>query len=173
MIWLDLLRRFWPYLALSVGLIVGAWYTHHTGFVSGYAASEAKWRPAFDEATRARDAANAKARQTESDSSALSSQTEKAHGEQIASLNLRAADAAERIRALSVRIAASHSSCGPVPTISGSPAVADAAASGESRAERAGTSISDTGRRCEADAITLANLQQWVTEQRGIFSRTN
>lgn len=170
MIWADLLRKLWPYLAGVALLSGGALYLSHIRYEAGYAASEAKWRPAFDEATRARDAANAKARQTESDSTALSAQSEKTHAEAIASLNLRAADAAERIHALSVRIAASHSSCERLPTIPGATPVVDAAASGESRAERVGASISDTGRRCEADALNLSTLQNWLIEQRGIFT---
>ena len=171
--WAGLLLRFWPYLA-GAALIIGAgWYLHHAGFESGYAASEAKWRPLFAAAERARDAANEKARRKEEDSSALSAQTEKQHAETLVSLQSRAADADKRLRALSVRLATASSCRVSMPETSGTSSVPDAAAPSAERAERAGASISDTGRRCEIDASTLAEWQRFYTELRSTINRTD
>lgn len=167
--WLVVLRRFWPYLLGAVAVIGASWYFHHAGYESGYAASEAQWQPRFAEAGRARDAANAKARQQETESTALTQKAEVDHEKAVASLTLRAADADQRIRALGVRLAAAGARRCEVPPISGAATVPDAAPPSTERAERAGASISDTGRRCEADAIALAALQRWLTEQRAIL----
>ena len=172
--WLLLLRRFWPYVAASAALIGSGWYLHHTGYGSGYAASEAQWQARFAEAERARDAANAKAHQQEIESTALTQKAETDHEKAVESLTLRAADADQRIRALGVRLAAAASAgrCA-VPPVSGASPVADAAPASTERAERAGASISDTGRRCEADAIALGALQRWLTEQRAVLGSPN
>jgi hypothetical protein len=159
---------------LGAVVVIGSdWYFHHAGFNSGYAASEAQWQPRFAEAERARDAANAKARQQETESAALTQKTEADHEKAIASLNLRAADAEQRIRALGVRLAAASTRRCEVPAISGAAAVPDAAPASAERAERAAASIGDTGRRCEADAVTLAALQRWLSEQRAILGMPN
>lgn len=168
MIWLDIVRRFWKPLA-AVALIIGAWaWAHHTGYESGYAASEAHWRPAFDEATRARDAANAKARQTESDSSALSSQTEKAHGEQIASLNLRAADAEHRYASL-LRQHPANSCRGAVRENGGATPESDAAGASSELIDRTSRDFAALARRCESDAAALTDLQGWIRGQQVIL----
>jgi hypothetical protein len=164
---LALLARFWKPLA-CLALVIGAWaLAHHQGYESGYAASEAKWQPAFAAAERARDAANAVARQKEASSTALSQQAEVDHEKAVASLTLRAHDADERIRDL-VRQLAASASRGRVPTLSGPATVITGPAESDQRASEAGGSIARTGADCEADAITLAGLQRWVTEQRAI-----
>src|SRR4051812_28872032 len=100
MTWLALLARFLKPLAASALLIGLGWYIHHAGYVSGHAASEAHWQPLFAQAERARDAANLVAHQKEVDSKALSQTAEAEHAKTVASLNLRAADADQRLRAL-------------------------------------------------------------------------
>jgi hypothetical protein len=167
--WLLLLRKFWPWLA-GVVIVVGSdWYFHHSGYISGYASSQAQWQTRFAEAERARDAANAKARQQETESTAITQKAEADHEKDMASLTLRAADAEQRIRALGVRLAAASARRCEVPAVSGAAAVPDAARASAERAERAAASIGDTGRRCEADAIALANLQRWLTEQKAVL----
>lgn len=164
MIWLDILRRFWPYLA-GLALITGAWmWAHHSGYESGYAASEAHWQPLFATAERERDAANADARRKEASSKALSQTVEAEHAKTVASLNLRAADA-ERSNLSLVRELAARSRCGAVREASGSPAKPDATAQGDERLDRAAAGFTDLARRCESDAHQLAELQGWVRAQ--------
>lgn len=166
--WAGLLLRFWPYLAGAALLIGGGLWLHHRGYESGYAASEGKWRPLFSAAEKARDAANEMARRKEEDSKALSEQIERQYGETMASLNLRAADADQRLRALSVRLATARSGCSQVPAAAGTPAVPDGAPTGSERAERAGASIAGTGKRCELDAAKVIALQRYVIGLRSI-----
>lgn len=171
MIWLAVLKRFWLPL-VAAGAVIGAgWYLHHRGYESGYAASEKRWQAAFAKAAAERDAANAKALRQETESTLLSDQIGKQHAEQMASLNLRAADADKRIRALSVRLAAASSCRVEVPAVSGTSAEPDDATEGVRRAAEAGGRIAAVGTDCEADAARLAALQRWITEQRAIFSR--
>jgi len=167
----GVLLRFWPYLA-GAALVIGAsWFLHHRGFESGYAASEAKWQPLFAAAEKARDAANEKARHKEEDSIQLSRMAEAEHEKSVASLTLRAADADKRIRALGVRLAAASACRVEVSSAPGSSAEPDAASAGIARADRAGASISDTGRRCELDASALAAWQQFYIQLRSINNR--
>jgi len=171
--WLSLLSRFWPYLAGAALIIGAALYLHHRGYESGYAASEALWQPRFAQAERARDMANEKARRKEEDSTALSAQTEKQHAETLVSLQARASDADKRLRALSVRLAAASTRRCAMPETAGTPAVTDAATASAERAERAGASISDTGRRCELDAATLTEWQRFYSGVRSISNRAD
>jgi hypothetical protein len=170
--WSAMLVRFWKPLAGAVLLIGLALWAHHAGYESGHAASEAHWRPLFAQAERARDAANLAARQKEESSIRLTQNAEAEHEKVVASLNLRAADADQRIRAIGLRLAAASARRCEVSAIPGATAVPDAASTGVARADGAGASISDTGRRCELDAATLAGLQRWIIGQRAIFQRS-
>jgi len=162
--------RFWPYLA-AVVLLIGAWaWAHHTGYESGYAASEAKWQPKFEGAERERDAANARAQKKEADSIALSDQIERTHAETIASLTSRAADAEQRTAGLVRQLSVRARSCAVPPTGSAS-TVPDAASASDRVADRASKDLVELARRCESDGRTLAQLQRWVTEQRAIINR--
>jgi hypothetical protein len=166
-----LLLRFWKPLA-AVALVIGAaLILHHRGYESGYAAAEARWQGRFAAAERAREAADEKAHRKEADSSLLTQKVDAEHEKAVASLTSRAIAADQRIRDLSVRLAAASARRGevcPAPGASGKP---DSATASVERAQRAGASISDVGRRCELDALSLAALQRWVTEQRAIINR--
>lgn len=167
---LPLLLRFWPYLA-GIALIIGAYgWAHHAGYESGYAASEAKWQPAFAKAERERDAANARTRTMEESSTHITQSIEAEHADKISSLNLRVADADQRIRALGMRLAAASAHRCDVPEVSGATAVPDATTESVQRASEAGGRIARVGADCEADALSLTDLQRWVTEQHGIFN---
>jgi hypothetical protein len=169
--WLGLVSRLWPWLAVALVLIGGAVYLRQSGYKAGYEASEAHWRPRFEAAAFARDVANEKARRTEADSKAITQQSEIEHAKTLSSLALRAADADKRIRALSLRVTSAGTCRGEVRAVPGTPAEPDAAAASLERADRAGAGIADVGRRCELDAATLAELQTWVIEQRKIMTR--
>jgi len=168
--WLSLLSRFGPYLVALAALSGAAWWLHHQGYESGYAASEAKWQPRFDAAERAKAVADEMARRKEAYSTALSQKVEAEHEKAVASLNLRAADADKRLRALSLRLATASARRCEVPPIPGAALQPDAAAEVIRRAEDAGGRISSVGAACESDAATLAALQRWVTEQRAIIN---
>jgi hypothetical protein len=171
--WLLLLRKFWPWLAGAVLVVGSDWYFHHSGYVSGYASSEAQWQARFTEAERAREAANEKARQQETESIVVTQKAEADHEKAVASLNLRAADAEQRIHDLGVRFAAVSARGCKVPAVSGATAIPDAAPASTERVERAAASIGDTGRRCEADAVALSDLQRWLAGQRAILGTPN
>lgn len=170
--WVTLLARFWPHLLAAAAIIGAGVYLHHRGYESGFAASEAKWQPLFAAAEKARDAANEKARRKEEDSIQLARMAEDEYEKSVASLTLRAADADKRIRALSVRVAASACRVEVSPT-AGTAAVPDAAAASLARADGAGASISDTGRRCELDSAALAGWQRFYLSLRSTINREN
>lgn len=167
---LPLLLRFWPYLA-GAAIIIGAglWIDHH-GYESGFAASEANWKPRFDAAERARDTANARADALQLASKHLSDEYESRHAQTVASLTARAADAEQRTAGL-VRQLSARARCSTLPQASGSPAVPDATAASDPVADRASKDLVELARRCESDAHTLAELQGWVMEQRAILQR--
>lgn len=169
---LALLARFWKPLAGAALILAAVLYTHHAGYKSGHAASEAHWQQLFADAEKARDAANEKARRKEEDSKAISDRSEKLHAETIASLNLRAADVQRDNRNL-VRELAARSRCGAVREASGPAPVPDAAAASDERFTGAADRFTDLARRCEADARTLAELQGWVTDQLVILNQGN
>lgn len=165
--WIGLLSRFWPWLAVAVALSGAALLLNHAGYKSGYAASEARWQRAFVAAEHARDEANARAAVQEANSKALSDQIEKQHAQTVASLNLRAADAERRITGL-LRQRPASSRCSSMPE-AGRPATEpDAIPSGDELADRTGNALAQLARRCEADASALGALQQWVLEQRAL-----
>ena len=169
MIWLDLLRRFWPYLA-GVALILGVGgYLHHTGYESGYAASEAKWQPLFAAAERELAAANARTEKTEADSKALSSESQRRIDETSKALHARADDYDNRLRSLSVRLAAARASCQSVPAVPNSPASPDGATESEQRAAEIGSRVAGIGADCESDSARLAEWQRWYTEQQAVM----
>lgn len=169
MMWLPLLKRFWPYLAGAVALLVIGWHIYHAGYEAGYTASESRWQAAFAAAEKARDAANARADLAETQSRQISLESERHVAEIQASLASRAADA-ERANRDSLRKLA-RASCRTVPETGGTPARPDATPSGDERADRAAAVVTDIGRRCESDARTLAELQEWVRKQQAIPSR--
>lgn len=164
MIWLDLLRRFWKPLAAAVLIICAGAYLHHRWYSAGAAARDAYWQPQFDAAQRALTAANAKARQQEADSKALSAQSEKQHAEKIASLDSRIADAERRYASL-LRKHPAGSSCVTVPSDGGAAGDADAARASSELIDRTGRDFASLARRCEADAAALTDLQEWVRGQ--------
>lgn len=166
--WLSLLARFWKPLAGAALLIGASLYLHHAGYESGYAASEAQWQPRFAEAARARDAANTVARRKEADSTALSVQSEKQHDETIASLNLRAADAEHRYASLLRQHSAGPRS-GAVPQDCSAAGDADATRASSELIDRTSKDFGSLARRCESDAATLTDLQEWVRGQRAIL----
>jgi hypothetical protein len=161
------LLRFWPYLLGGVLVVGAAVWINRLGYESGYNASEAHWKPAFDAARTALVEANARTQQMETASRALTQKAEAEHAQTLASLQVRAADADVRIRGL-MRDIAKRSGCRSVPAVPEPAAVADGASAGAERAERAGAGVADVGRRCEADAATLTALQRWVREQQAI-----
>jgi hypothetical protein len=115
--------------------------------------------------------ADAKARRKETDSIQLAQIAEAEHAKTVASLNLRAADADKRIRALSVRLAAA-STCGvEMSSASGAAAEPDAASASAERAERGGASLSDTARRCELDAAAKLEWQRFYTGVRSTINQ--
>ena len=165
---MTVLLRFWPYL-LGGALVVGAAiWVNRLGYESGYNASESKWRPAFDAANKALAEANERTRQQEAASRALTQKAEAEHAQTLASLQVRYADADKRIRALSVRLASSSADRCELPAVPGTTAVLDGASGSSERAERAGASISDVGRRCERDAAKVSLCQMWIREQLAI-----
>lgn len=168
MIWLTLLRRFWPHLLAAGAVIAAGAYLHHSGYESGYAAREAYWKPLFDAAVDAKAKADARADALEAASNALSAQSEKSYAEKMASLTSRAADSDVRIRGL-MRELAARSRCREVSSVPAAPAIPDAASASDAGADRAGESIAGVGKRCEADAAALAELQNWVRGQASLL----
>jgi len=166
--WLTLLARFWKPLAGALVIIAALWWVHHHGFSAGYAKSEANWKPRFEAAERERDAANAKADAKEQLARQLSRESDERYARLIADNNARALDTQRDITRI-VRLIAARASGGAVPEASGSASRPDAATSGDPRIDGAAASIGDTGRRCEADAIQLAELQRYVTEQLAVM----
>jgi hypothetical protein len=162
--------RIWLYLGAAAAIIGGGLYVHHAIYESGYAASEAHWKPLFAAAVRERDAANRHAASVEAASKDLSDQSEKRHVETVASLNLRAVATDQRIRALSVRLAAARSRHCEMPEAPGTAAVPDDTAASAARADGAGASIGDTGRRCELDAASKLEWQRFYTEVRSTIN---
>jgi hypothetical protein len=148
-----------------LALIAALWAYGHQRYAAGRSDERALWNPALVAAQQAAAEANAKTATIESAQKAATSAAEARHAETIAALNTRAADADRRIRALSLRIATSRSSGCEVPAVSPATSKPDAGTAGAERVERAGSSIADIGRRCEADAATLRQLQQWIAEQ--------
>ncbi len=172
MIWLDLLRRLWPYLAGLALIIGGGLYLHHRWYQAGYAASEAHWKPAFEAAQRALTAANERARRMEADSIALSQKVQAEHEKAVASLASRAADAESANRSL-VRQLAARSRCVAVPAAGGAAPEPDAASAGDPIADRAAADLTELARRGESDARTLSELQGWIRGQLAILRRSD
>jgi hypothetical protein len=171
MIWLALLKRFWPYLAGAV-LIGGAiWYVHTLGYKAGEASREAYWKPRFDAAEQARIAADARAEAQEAISRTISRDSDIRYARLVSDLNTRFVDADRSIRTLSVRIATLAARGGEVSTVPGAAGSLDAAAEIERRAAEAGGSIAEIGAGCEADAAQLAEIQRWIEGQRSALNR--
>jgi hypothetical protein len=170
MLWLRVLRRFWPYLAGAV-LIGGAiWYVHSLGYKAGEASREAYWKPRFDAAEHARIAADARAEAQEAISRTISRDSDIRYARLVSDLNTRFVDADRSIRALSVRIASLATSSGQVPTVPGAARSSDAASEIDRRAAEAGGSIASIGAGCEADAVQLAELQRWIEGQQAALN---
>jgi hypothetical protein len=170
MIWLALLKRFWPYLAGAV-LIGGAiWYVHTLGYKAGEASREAYWKPRFDAAEQARIAADARAEAQEAISRTISRDSDIRYARLVSDLNTRFVDADRSIRTLSVRIASLATSGGQVSTVPSTARSSDAASERDRRAAEAGGSIAAIGAGCEADAVQLAELQRWIEGQRAALN---
>ena len=168
--WAALLARFWKPLAGAALLIGSGWYLHHTGYESGYAASEAHWQPLFATAERERDAANERTRTKEAKSIQASAESQRRIDETLQTLHVRAADYDSRLRSLSVRLAASARRC-EVPQVAASPAQPDGAAESEQRASGAGGRIAATGANCELDAASKVEWQRFYTEIRATINQ--
>lgn len=166
--WIGLLGRFWPHLLIAAAIIGAGAYLRHSGYESGYAASEVQWRERFAAAERLRAEANEKARQTEADSIALTQTAEAEHAKTLASINLRAADAEHRYASLLRQHSTGSRSCA-VRQDGGAAPDADATRASSELIDRTSRDFSALARRCESDAAALTELQRWVTEQRAIF----
>lgn len=166
--WMTLLARFWKPLAGALLILAALWWIYHHGFSAGYAKSEASWKPRFEAAERERDAANAKADAREQLARQLSRESDERYARLISDNNTRALDTQRDITRL-VRFITARASGRTMPETSGSAGSPDAATSGDPRIDGAAASIGDTGRRCEADAIQLAELQRYVTEQLAVM----
>lgn len=165
---MSLLLRFWPHLLIAGAIIGAGLYLRHSGYESGFAASEAKWQARFSAAERERDAANARADRAEALSTQASEESQRRIDETQKTLLARAADYDDRLRSLSVRYAAARSRCQSVPSIPAGTASPDAAAESEQRASAFGGSLASIGADCEADASTVTEWQRYFTEQRAI-----
>ena len=153
------------YGAAVLALVAALWGYGHQRFEAGRNAERDLWTPRLLAAQKAAADANARTLTIESAQKIATSEAEARHAETIAALNTRAADAERRIRAVSMRITSGHSGGCGVSAVSATPAEPDADTAGGERAERAGSRIADIGRRCEADAASLHQLQQWIREQ--------
>lgn len=162
--WLILLRRFWPYLAIGAVLAFIGWRIYS----AGEAAADARWQPRFEAAERAKAAADARAEAKEQLAKRLSVESDRRYADTIFRLNERAADAQHDIRQL-VRLIASTSRQ-QVPTNPGTTGSPDAAAPIDSSTDSIGDSIAGVGRDCEADSAQLAELQRWVIDQRAALN---
>ena len=157
--------RLVAYVAAVLALVGALWGFGHLRFEAGRNAERDLWTPRLLAAQKAAADANARTLTIESAQKIATSEAEARHAETIAALNTRAADAERRIRTLSVRITSGHSGGCDLSPVSGTAAQPDGEPAGGERAERAGSGIADIGRRCEADAASLHQLQQWVREQ--------
>jgi hypothetical protein len=153
------------YASVVLALLAALWGYGHQRYEAGRSAERARWEPALAAAEKAAAEADARTVTLESAQKLATSAAEARHAETIDALNARAADADRRIRALSLRLASDAARRCEMPGVSGTAAESHAGAGGDERAERAGSSIADIGRRCEADAASLGQLQQWIREQ--------
>jgi hypothetical protein len=168
--WLALIARFWPHLLVAAAIIGAGLWLRHSGYESGYAASEVQWLERFAAAERAREAADERARQKEAGSIALTQMAEAEHAKTLASINLRAAGAERRYASLLRQRSAASGGCA-VRQDSGATSDADATRAGSELIDRTSRDFAALARRCESDAAALTDLQQWVTEQRAIINR--
>lgn len=165
---LAFLRVNWKPFALLAIAALAWWLLHRFGeerYAAGEAARDRYWHPLFLAAEKAAAEANAHTAAIESAQTAATANAEARHAETVAALNARAADADQRIHALSVRLAAQSGRRCEVPAVPGTAPERDAIAAERERADRFAERIGDIGRRCESDAATLAELQSWVREQ--------
>lgn len=162
------LRKLWPYLLGAALILSGAWYLHHRWYSEGAEARDAYWKPLFDAAERAREAATEKARRQEEDSKALSQASEAHYAETVSSLNLRAADAERRYASL-LRQRPAGSCSGAVREDGGPAGNADATRASSELVDRTSRDFAALARRCEGDAAALTDLQEWVRGQQAIL----
>lgn len=169
--WLLHLYRFWPlYLAGAIAITgVGLW-AHHSIYESGRADEKAVWKLKFDAAARELVAANARTKAKEMESSRAVAESQRRIDETQKTLDIRSADYDQRLRALSVRYTAAARRC-DLPKAPGTSPVPDAATASVERAERAGASFADIGKRAEWDSARLAQCVRIYTEQRAIINR--
>jgi hypothetical protein len=165
---LAFLRLNWKPLVLLVIALAIYFALRHYGdsrYATGRSDEKAIWMTRLAAAEQARAVAEARTRTLETAADAITANAEARYAATVTDLNARAVDSDRRIHALSVRLAA-HDFCRrELPALSRTAAESDAATASDTRANRAGAGISDTGRRCESDAATLAGLQQWLREQ--------
>lgn len=162
---MTFILRFWPYILASVVVLgIGVW-VNRLGYESGYNASEAKWQKQLAISNKALADANERTRLQEEASRAITQKAEAEYAQTLASLNTRAADADKRIRALSVRVAASNTSRCELPKTPDSQPRDAGPTEVERRADAAGSSISAVGRDCEDDAARLEFWTRWYQAQ--------
>jgi hypothetical protein len=156
--WLILLRRFWPYLAIGAALVFVGWRI----YAAGGNAADARWEKRFAAAEQAKAAADARATAKEELARKLASESDTRYAETIFRLNERAADTGRDIRQLVRLIAASRQQ---VPADGAATGSADATPEGDERLAGAADRFTDLARRCESDAAQLAEFQRYVEGQ--------
>jgi hypothetical protein len=166
MTWIFL-RRYWKQLvgAALVALLLGTAYGWAYG--RGVAATEAHYQPLLLAAEFAKARAEERTRSIEEASKRLTAQQEARHAEALRDLDVRAAGAEQRFADL-LRKRAACPRRGEVPAVPGTAADTDAASTERERARRAGERLADVGRGCEADAIALTQLQEWIRSQQAL-----
>lgn len=171
MIWL-LARRYWKQLvgAVLVALLLGAAYSWAYG--CGVVATEAHYQPMLLAAEMAKARAEERTRTIEDAAKRLTAQQEARHAEALKVLETRTAGAERRFADL-LRRGAACSRRGDVPAVPGAAAITDEARAEHERARRAGERLADVGRGCEADAIALTQLQEWVRQQATVAGETS
>lgn len=165
MMWLPLLKRFWPYLAGLVLLASAALYFRHQGYEAGYANREGFWRPKFDQAQKDLAAANARTEALEKAQQGITADVERRHAEDLAASEDRARRANESVGRL-LRQLAVRASCGEVPAVPGSTPEPAATPESDRRAEEATGRLVGLAADCESDALINKAWQEWYREQR-------
>jgi hypothetical protein len=156
-------------LAVVAALIGwGITTVHHRGYVAGQNEREAYYAPLLKAAHDAKDAADARADRAEKAAGEINAQSEKDHALFAQTLRDRVDTANARMAAvMRERSAADRAArrC-QVPAVAGSADQPAGAAASDERDRRFSNSVSDVGRRCEHDAMEVAEFQAWYARQR-------
>ena len=162
-------------LVASVAAGVVVQVVHHRGFVGGQNEREAHCAPLLQAARDAKDAANLRAAQQETNAQKITTDSETDHAllAQVIVTSVGAANAriADVLRERAARQpAACREPLRAVPGIADEPA---GAAAGDERDQRFSASVSDVGGRCQHDATQVTEFQQWVARQRANAQQVN